>query len=130
MNKALSSALAAYRRYRAAKTNSRAYRVLRYLVVLIVVSYVLLLCFPQVLFAHEISYRNLKVYSREPLDQNIYAVLDKVESRLATSEINNQEVRPKIFLTNGFGFYAWLSLHLGSDSFGKGFAVLPTANIF
>ena len=60
MKKALSSALSAYRQYRAAKANSRAYRVLHYLVVSIVVSFVLLLCFPQVLFAHEISYRNLK----------------------------------------------------------------------
>jgi hypothetical protein len=58
-----------------------------------VLGYVLLLSFPQVLFAHQISYRNLMVYSRTPLDQNVYAVLDKVESRLATSEINNQEKR-------------------------------------
>lgn len=130
MKKALSSALAGYRRYKAAKANSRTYRILRYLLVSIVVAYVLLISFPQVLFAHEISYRNLKVYSREPLDQNIYAVLDRVESRLATSEINNQEVKPKIFLTNGFSLYALLSLYLGSNSFGKGYAVLPTNNIF
>lgn len=130
MKKALLSAVAAYRKYKAAKANSRAYRVLRYLAVSIVVSYVLLLCFPQVLFAHEISYRNLKVYSREPLDQNIYAVLDRVESNLATSEINNQEVKPRIFLTNGFSLYALLSLYLGSNSFGKGYAALPTNNVF
>src|SRR5712692_7433687 len=110
MKKALSSALAAYRRYKVAKANSRAYRILRCLLVSIVVAYVLLLSFPQLLFAHEVSYRNLKVYSREPLDQNIYAVLDRVESRLATSGINNQEVKPKIFLTNGFSLYALLSL--------------------
>ena len=130
MKRTLSTAVTAYRQFRASKASNRAYRILRYLLTSAVIAYVLLLSFPQVLFAHEISYSNLTVYSREPLDQNIYAVLDKVESRLATSEINNKEVRPKIFLTNGFGFYAWLSLHLGSDSFGKGFAVLPTANIF
>jgi len=130
MKKALASVIGVYRQYMAAEANSRAYRVFRYLVISIVVSYVLLLCFPQVLFAHEISYRNLKVYSREPLDQNIYAVLDRVESRLATSEINNQEVKPKIFLTNGFSLYALLSLYLGSNSFGKGYAALPTNNIF
>src|SRR5262245_39382719 len=83
MNRTLSSVVAAYRRYRAAKANSRAYRFVRYLIATIVVSYVLLLCFPQVLFAHEISYRNFTVYSREPLDQNVYTVLDSVESRLA-----------------------------------------------
>lgn len=130
MKKALSSTLTAYRGYRAAKANSKAYRIARYLVVSAGVAYVLLLSFPQVLFAHEISYRNLKVYSREPLDQNIYAVLDKVESRLAASEINNQEIRPKIFITNSHGLYAFISLYFGSNSFGKGFAALPTNNIF
>lgn len=130
MKKALSSGLAAYRRYKAAKANSRAYRILRYVLVSTVVAYVLLLSFPQVLFAHEISYKSFTVYSREPLDQNIYAVLDKVESRLAASEINNQEVKPKIYLTNGFSLYALLSLYLGGNSFGKGYAALPTSNVF
>lgn len=125
-----SSGLAAYRRYKAAKANSRAYRILRYVLVSTVVAYVLLLSFPQVLFAHEISYKSFTVYSREPLDQNIYAVLDKVESRLAASEINNQEVKPKIYLTNGFSLYALLSLYLGGNSFGKGYAALPTSNVF
>src|SRR5262249_1427735 len=96
----------------------------------LVAAHILLLCFPQVLFAHAISYRNLSVYSREPIDQNIYAVLDKVESRLATSDINDSEVQPKIFFTNGFGFYAVLSLYVGRNSFGKGYAALPTNNIF
>ena len=130
MKKPISSALAAYRGYRTAKANSLAYRIMRYLFVSLVVAYVLLLCFPQVLFAHEISYRNLRVYSREPIGENIYAVLDRVESRLATSEINDSKVQPKIFLTNGFSLYAVLSLYLGSNSFGKGYAALPTNNIF
>jgi hypothetical protein len=130
MKKAISSALAAYRRYRAAKANSRTYRILRYAFVSLVAAYVLLLCFPQVLFAHQISYKNLTIYSTQPIDQNIYAVLDRVESRLATSEINNQEVQPKIFLTNGFSFYAALGLYVGGNSFGKGYAALPTNNIF
>src|SRR2546427_8876697 len=84
MKGTLSSALTVYRQYRVAKAKNRAYRILRYVLMFAIVGYVLLLSFPQVLFAHETSYRNLKVYSREPLDQNIYAVLDKVESKLAT----------------------------------------------
>jgi hypothetical protein len=130
MKTLLSSAVAHYRGFQAAKANNRTYRVLRYLLVSFAVAYLLLLSFPQVLFAHQISYKNLKVYSREPLDQNIYAVLDRVEARLATAEINNQEIKPKLFLTNGFTLYSLLSLYLGGDSFGKGFPVLPTNNIF
>lgn len=130
MNKTLSSALSAYRRYRSAKANSRAYMIVRYLLVTIVVGYVLLLSFPQVLFAHQMSYGNLTVYSREPLDQNIYAVLARAGTRLASSEIDSQEVKPRIFLTNSFRLYSFLSLYIGGNSFGKGYPLLPTANIF
>jgi len=130
MNKALVSALATYQQYRNAKNKSRAYRIFRYLLFSLVIAYVLLLCFPQVLFAHEISYRNFQVYSREPMDEKINAVLDKVDARLATSEINDQAVKPKVFLTNSFTLYRALSLFFGANSFGKGYAVLPTNNIF
>ena len=130
MNRALSAAIGAYRQYRSAIAKSRAYRALRYTLLSMVAAYVLLLCFPQVLFGHVVSYRNFTVYSREPLDQNIYAVLDRVESRLAASEIRNDQVKPKIFLTNSFGLYYSLSLYLGSNSFGKGFPALPTNNVF
>ena len=130
MNKKLSSALAAYRQYRAAKARSRVYRIARYLFVSIALAYFLLLIFPQVLFAHETSYRDAAVYSREPLDQNLQAVMDKAAARLATSEINTPEVQPKIFLTGSFSLYSFLSLYIGGNSFGKGYPLLPTTNIF
>jgi hypothetical protein len=130
MKQALLSALATYRLYRAVKAKSRAYRILRYVFVSAAIAYALLLCFPQVLFAHEVSYRNFQVYSREPMDQTVYAVLDKANARLATAEINSPEVKPRVFLTNSFTLYRVLSLFLGGNSFGKGFAALPTDNIF
>lgn len=124
------AALDAYRRYRTARANSKLYRTFRYVVFSAAAAYVLLLCYPQVLFAHQISYKNFTVYSRQPLDQNIYAMLDRVEARLATSSINNPNVRPKIFLTNSQQLYSALSLYIGANSFGKGMPVLPTNNIF
>jgi hypothetical protein len=130
MKKALASALASYRAFRAAKSRNRPYRVIRTLVVSLVAGYVLLLSFPQVLFAHEISYKNFTVYSREPLDKKIFAVLDNVEIRLSASSINNQQIKPKIFLVNSHGWYKIMSLYVGGNSFGKGFPMLPTNNIF
>jgi hypothetical protein len=130
MKKTLTSALAAYRQYRAAKSKSRVYRAARYAFFSIVLAYVLLLVFPQVLFGHQVSSGNLTVYSREPLDQNMNTVLDRVQQRLAASPINNPDVKPKIFLTNSFRFYSTLSLYIGGNSFGKGFAALNTNNIF
>ena len=130
MNNTLSSALHTYRRYRVAKAKSKLYRAGRYVFLSLAAAYVLLLCFPQVLFAHQVTYKNFTVYSREPLDQNVYAMLDRVEARLATSTINNNQVRPKIFLTNSQRLYSALSLYIGGNSFAKGLPVLPTNNIF
>src|SRR5262245_1451698 len=126
---ATSALVTAFRRYRAAKTRTGANRVLRQLPAWFAAIYLLLLCFPQVLFAHELSYRHFIVYSREPLDKRIYDVLDRAESRLAASAIN-EDVKPRIFLTNGFDVYALLSLYFGSNSFGKSYAALPTKNVF
>lgn len=130
MKRTLSSALGAYRQYRAARNRSRAYRALRYAFSSAAVAYVLLLNFPQVLFAHEVSYRNFRVYSREPLDGQVYALLDRVEAKLAASEVGEAGPRPRIFLTGGQGLYSFLSMYVGSRSFAKGFALLPPENVF
>lgn len=130
MKTLFSSAVASYREYKAAKAKSKAYRITRNVIVLVGIAFILLLSFPQLLFAHEVSYKNLKIYSREPIDQNVYAVIDKVEARLATSPIRSDEVKPKVFLINSFGVYRGLSLYLGANSFGKGYPVLPVNNVF
>jgi hypothetical protein len=71
MKAALSAALASYREFRAAKAKNRAYRVVRYVSLVAGAAFLLLLTFPQILFAHEASHKNFKVYSREPLGQDI-----------------------------------------------------------
>lgn len=58
------------------------------------------------------------------------AVLDRVQQRLAASPINSTDVKPKIFLTNSLRFYSTLGLYIGGNSFGKGYGVLNTNNIF
>lgn len=130
MKSALYSARNAYRQYQSAKSNSRVYRSLRYMLFAGVVIYVFLLSFPQVLFAHETSYKNFTVYSREPLNPNLHEVLDRAEAKMAASELNNPEVKPRIFLTNSYRLYSLLSIYLGGNSFGKGYPLLPTANVF
>jgi hypothetical protein len=122
--------LNAYREYRAAARKNKPYRIARYAFLLFAAAFVFLLVYPQVLFAHEVRYKNFTVYSRQPLDQNIYAVLDKVEAQLSKSPINDTSVHPKIFLTNSQKLYSVLSLYLGSNSFGKGYPLLPTSNVF
>lgn len=122
--------LNAYREYRAAARKNKPYRIARYAFLLIAAAFVFLLVYPQVLFAHEVRYKNFTVYSRQPLDQNLYAVLDKVEAQLSKSPINDTSVHPKIFLTNSQKLYSVLGLYLGSNSFGKAYPLLPTSNVF
>src|SRR6185503_15502113 len=64
------------------------------------------------------------------LDQHIYTVLDKVNAQLSASQINDPTVEPKIFLTNSQRLYSLLSLYIGWNSFGKGYPLLPTNNVF
>lgn len=119
-----------YREYRAAVKKNKPYKIVRYTLLLIAAAFVFLLVYPQVLFAHEVRYKNFTVYSRQPLDQGIYTLLDKVEAQLSASPINDTSVHPKIFLTNSQRLYSLLSLYIGANSFGKGYPLLPTSNVF
>lgn len=109
MRKVINPTLNAYRQYRAAKAKSKAYKVLRYFVTAVFVAYLLTICFPQYLFAHEVRYQNFKVYSREPFDKRIYKVLDDAEARLSKSTIYDRAISRRVFLTNSHGLYAFLS---------------------
>ena len=119
-----------YREYRAAKAKSKAYKIVRSVFLLIAAAFVFLLIDPQILFAHEVRYKNFTVYSRQPLDQSIYTVLDKVEAQLSASPINDTTVEPKIFLTNSQKLYSLPSLYISWNSFGRGYPLLPTSNVF
>ena len=130
MRRKLSSALTAYRQYRALKAQSRAYKAFRYVAASVTLAYIFLLCFPQALFAYETTHNNFKVYSREPLDPKIHAILDSVEAKLSASSINDKGLKTRIFISNSHGLYKVLSLWVGGNSFAKGFGALPTNNVF
>ena len=106
------------------------YRRLRYAPAVLAFAYVLLLCFPQLAYGHELAYKNMTVVSRGPVDRSVLTVLADVEGRLAASALNTPEVKPRIVLTGSSSQYAMLSLYVGGGSFGKSFALLPTQNIF
>jgi hypothetical protein len=112
MKKFLSSAFGAYRKYRNFKKQSKIYRIYRnfsYVFGVLFAAYFLTIAFPQYLFAHEVSHDKFKVYSRQPLDENITKVLDSAEARLVKSSIYDKDETRKIFLTDSYGFYTFLS---------------------
>lgn len=109
MKNFLSSAIDAYRQYRNFKKQNRAYKIFRYTLTGIFTAYFLTLVFPQYLFANEASHKNFKVYARQPLDENMNRVLDLAEERLVKSPIYDKEVTEKIFISDTFAFYTFLS---------------------
>jgi hypothetical protein len=90
-------------------------RLLRYLlwlsctVVVIVAAYGTLLAFPEPLFTHKYSYKNFVIYSRTPIDDRIRAELDVVSQRLAKSELNDQTIVHRVFVTGSSSWYAFFN---------------------
>ena len=112
MKKFFSSAFGAYRKYRSFKKQSKIYKVYRifnYVFGALFAAYFLTIAFPQYLFANDISHDKFKVYSRQPLDENINKVLNAAEARLVKSAIYDESEARKIFLADSYGFYAFLS---------------------
>lgn len=82
------------------------------------IGYLLLLTFPQALFAYSTEHGKFRVYSRETLDESLVQVLDKAEEKLKVSPIYDAEERRDIYLTGGHGTYAFLS-HKAYNSFAN-----------
>ncbi|GAC1396056.1 MAG: hypothetical protein NVSMB56_10540 [Pyrinomonadaceae bacterium] len=118
MKKVLSSTLNAYQKYRAFTKRNRIYKVGKYLLAAIFAVYGLILVFPQFLFAHEVSHRDFKVYSRQPLDESVYKVLDSAEARLENSPLYDKNLTERIFISDTFSFYAFLNPR-GKGSFAN-----------
>ena len=97
---------------------SRFYKISSILGSAIGIAYLLLLNFPQPLFAYSTEYNSFKVYSRQPITPELTAVLDSAETRLKTSPLYDDSFRRKIYLTDSFGMYAVLS-HKAYKSFAN-----------
>lgn len=80
--------------------------------------YLLLLAFPQALFAYSAEHGKFKVYSREPITSDLEKVLDAAEAKLRTSPIYDGEEQRRIYLTGSFGMYTFLS-HKAHSSFAN-----------
>lgn len=63
----------------------------------LVVMFVGLLAFPGFMFAHQLEYRNLTVYSDEDLRAGIEPVLARVDAQIAASELNDTALGHDIY---------------------------------
>ena len=74
--------------------------------------YLTLVCFPQIAFAHTVSYKAYHVYTTEPLGDDLpalHAVLDEVDRRLASSEVYDRTAVHRIFLTPSHRWFAFFA---------------------
>lgn len=117
----------AYRRYRSFARRSRAYKSANYLLIGVLALYALLLIFPQILFANQISHKNFNVYSRQPLNEDMIRVLEGAVEKLARSPIYNKELSENLIMADNFGLYKFLTLD--SSSFGSTIPVLGHSRI-
>ena len=117
MKRILLSIFHQYQRYRAFTKNNKFYKAARYALLMFIAACGFVFNYPQILFAHSVSYKNFKVYARQPIDENINYVLDSAVARLEKSQLYDKETMQNIFISDSFTFYKFLSLGR-PDSFG------------
>ena len=96
----------------------RAYTVTSATVSVLAIAYLLLLYFPQPLFAYSTQHEKFQIYSRQPIQPELASLLDTAEARLRRSAIYEADGPRRIYLTDGFGVYALLS-HKAYKSFAN-----------
>ena len=105
---------------KSAKTGrwKRVYKIGSTVAAVVGVGYLVLLMFPQALFAYSAEHGGFRVYSREPIGAEMGTVLDKAEEKLKGSGIYDAGVRRDIYLTGSHAMYAFLS-HKAYRSFAN-----------
>jgi hypothetical protein len=100
------------------KKFARIYAISSGFLTIAVIGYLILISFPQMLFAHRMTHGRFVVYSNDILDDNVVHILDQAESRLLRSPLNDESVKRRVFLTGSSRTYALLS-HKAYNSFGN-----------
>ncbi|MBL7827253.1 MAG: hypothetical protein JNJ57_11520 [Saprospiraceae bacterium] len=71
-------------------------------------TYLGIMFFPTILFAHKIEYKQCTVYSDRNIDAEIYGIIDSALVRMSTSELYDTTQHFRLFLCNDlwrFGFF-------------------------
>lgn len=90
--------------------------------------YLLCLCFPQPLFAHQLNDGRITLYSTEPIPEGAgRAALARAETLLSQSELFDPSARFRVFLCNRPGLFRFLSLNAGG---AFGVSIMVGRNVF
>ncbi len=77
---------------------------------LIIIIYVTLVFFPQIVFKHSIKYGPFVVRSTKPIDSNIEIILDKSHNLISKSQVWDERATFKVFINDNFWSYSFFSL--------------------
>ena len=90
--------------------------------------YILLILFPQVLFANKIEYKSFEVYYHNNInEQKLKSVLDQSEKLLQESDLKSHSETQQLFLTDSYSEFSFFAL-LSKNAFAVNYPVIQ--NIF
>jgi len=95
----------------------------------LILSYILLICFPHLLFANKLDYKNFSVYyhSIDINTEELKLVLDKSENLLKKTELFKKGISQDIFICNGYSEFTFFA-HLSRKAFAVNYPI--SQNIF
>ena len=90
-----------------------------YIIIIIATIFIAFVIFPNLSFyRHHIFYKQFNIYADIEINEAIYEILDEVDKQLITSEIYDDNLSFKIFISSGFKPYS-----IFSPSYKDAFAV-------
>ncbi len=99
-----------------------------YLIIILAVIFIVFILFPNISFyRNKINYKQFNIYSDIEISDNIYSILDDVEKMLMASEIYDNSLNFKIFISSHFSPYSIFCPTL-KDAFAATYPIIN--NIF
>ena len=107
----------------------RTKKIFNWIFKVLILSYILLICFPHLLFANKLDYKNFSVYyhSNNINTEELKLVLDKSENLLKKSELFQKATSQDIFICNGYSEFTFFAL-LSRKAFAVNYPI--SQNIF
>ena len=95
----------------------------------LILSYILLICFPHLLFANKLDYKNFSVYyhSNDINTEELKLVLDQSENLLKKTELFKKGISQDIFICNGYSEFTFFAL-LSRKAFAVNYPI--SQNVF
>ena len=99
-----------------------------YIIIILAAIFIVFILFPNLSFyQHHIHYKQFNIYADVEINNAIYNILDDVEVKLKNSEIYDDDLYNKIFISSGFKPYSIFSPSL-KDAFAATYPIIN--NIF